>query len=235
MVGGAGSSAILPSLDTIHDYIRGFVGTTSDLRRRPQQVLDAVDALEPYMKKIAGLDENIPKKESAWPFYSTMFHIPNYISAKQLEKFFAPQYDRLTRIAHEKGIKCFVYMEGEWSRHYDWLNSFPKGYLLACIEKDDIFKAKKEVGNNITLIGGMPINMLKYESTQTCLDHTKRVIDECAPGGGFIFAVQSTPVSYTHLSNSRFIGNSCCCWSNGYRRSNKCGDNLYRTKRFRKI
>ena len=47
--------------------------------------------------------------------------------------------------------------------------------------------AKKKLGNIACITGGFPTSLLDWGSTQQVIDETKRLIDICAPGGGFIF------------------------------------------------
>ncbi|MFZ7134306.1 MAG: uroporphyrinogen decarboxylase family protein [Eubacteriales bacterium] len=183
----SGGGYVYPPLDMLFDFLRGFKGTLTDIRRIPEWVLEAVEALYPITEgniPILDTDRNL----KPFPFPMTMLHSPTYLSSKQFEKFFAPTYERLLKRIHAAGKKMFVYLEGEWAQHYDWLNSLPKDFLIGIVEKDDIIKMKKKVGDNITLVGGMPLNVLKFESKQYCIDYAKQIVDECAPGGGFIFS-----------------------------------------------
>lgn len=192
-VNGASNYAY-PPLDLLFDNIRGFKGTLVDLRRRPQQVIDAMDALFPLSKQILNIDDNVTKAEP-FPFVATMMHSPTFISHKQFLKFFAPHYEKLIYRAHEVGKKLYIFLEGSWEKHYDWLNSLPKDFVIGLVEHGDIFEAKKKIGNNITIAGGMPLELLKYGSKQQCIDHAKRVVEECAPGGGFIFSTDKILLS----------------------------------------
>lgn len=181
-------------LDFLLDFVRGFKGISIDLRRRPQQVLDAMDAIFPITQQLLRIDKSVTRMEP-YPFTATMIHIPTFLSHKQFLKFFAPHYEKLIYRAHEVGKKLYIFLEGSWEKHYDWLNSLPKDFVIGLVEHDDIFEAKKKIGDNITIAGGMPLDLLKYGSKQKCLDHAKRVVDECAPGGGFIFSTDKILLS----------------------------------------
>jgi uroporphyrinogen-III decarboxylase len=63
----------------------------------------------------------------------------------------------------------------------------PKDFAICMVEGDDISEAKKRIGDNVTIAGGMPIAMLKYNTKGECIDYAKKLLDECAPGGGYIF------------------------------------------------
>lgn len=183
-----------PPLDFLFDYLRGFEGTTIDLRRRGKDVKKASEILFDFVAPLLGINEDTTSM-TPYPPVATMMHIPTFISAKYFHEYFLPTYEKLIYKVHELGGKMYVFLEGDWTNKYDWLNGLPKNFMTAIIEHDDIFEAKKKIGDNITLVGGMPMSLLKLGSKQECLDHAKKVIDECAPGGGFVFSTDKVLMS----------------------------------------
>ena len=183
-----------PALDYIFDFLRGFKGISLDMRRRPEEVVAACEAVYPLQKAFMGIPdsaESVPE----FPFYSTMMHIPTFINAKQFERFFLPTYEKLIYRVHELGGKLMIFLEGNWESKYDWLNSLPDNFVIGIIEDDDIFAAKKKIGDKITLAGGMPAQKLKLASKEECIDYAKKLIDELAPGGGYIFSTDRALLS----------------------------------------
>jgi len=63
------------------------------------------------------------------------------------------------------------------------------------LEADDVVQAKKRIGDKLTIIGAVPTSLLKYGSKAECLDCAKELIDECAPGGGFMLSVEQALLS----------------------------------------
>lgn len=175
-----------PPLDYIFDYLRGFKGISLDMRRNKEELVAACDALQGMADKFLGITEDTTSVPD-FPFFATMMHIPTFISPKQFEKFFVPTYEKLIYRIHERGGKLIMFLEGEWEPKYDWLNSLPKNFAIGIVEGDDIFEAKKRVGDNITIAGGMPLQMLKLGKKEECIDYAKKLVDELAPGGGYIF------------------------------------------------
>lgn len=179
-------SAAYPPLDYIFDYLRGFKGISMDMRRNQDDLVAACEALQGMADKLLGIKEETPTVPD-FPFFTTMMHIPTFISPKQFEKFFVPTYEKMIYRIHERGGKLIMFLEGEWASKYDWLNSLPKNFAVGIVEGDDIFEAKKRVGDNITIAGGMPLQMLKLGKKEECIDYAKKLVDELAPGGGYIF------------------------------------------------
>ncbi|UWG99113.1 hypothetical protein LPY66_10155 [Dehalobacter sp. DCM] len=187
----AGNYVISP-LDMIFDYYRGFGGTLTDLRRYPDKVKAATEKLVDFC---IGLAIGGASKLEPFPWVFTPLHIPNYLSAKQFGEFYWPFYKRVLLALHEKGAKVYAFLEGNWENFYDYLLELPKNFLIGAMEKDDIFRAKKIIGDTITIAGGMSLNLLRYGTKEECIDHAKKVIDVCAPGGGYIFGTNLVMLS----------------------------------------
>lgn len=179
----AGNYVIAP-LDILFDYFRGFVGTITDLRRNPDKVKAATEKLADFC---IGLATQGASKMEPFPWVFTPLHMPNYLGPKHFGEFYWPPYKKLLLALHERGAKVYAFLEGNWEQYYEFLQELPKSFLIGAFEKDDIFKAKKILGDRITIAGGMSLNMLRFGTKQECIEHAKKVVDMCAPGGGFIF------------------------------------------------
>lgn len=175
-----------PSMDIIFDYLRGFHGISVDMRRRPEELLAGIEALQPFADAFLGIPENATEVPG-FPFFATMFHVPTFLSPKQFEKFFWPTYEKMILRIHKSGGKIIMFLEGKWDNKYEFLNSLPKNFAIGICEGDDIFQAKKLIGDNMTIAGGMSLELLKYGNKEQCVEYAKKVVDACAPGGGYIF------------------------------------------------
>ncbi|MPW27308.1 hypothetical protein GC105_16200 [Alkalibaculum sp. M08DMB] len=192
------------AMDIVFDYMRGFKGISLDLRRRKDELEAAINALYDFSNKFMGIDPtstSVPE----FPFYATMMHVPTFLSPKQFDRFFAPTYEKLIKQIYERGGKLIIFLEGEWNNKSEFLNSLPKDFAIGIVEGDDIFEMKKKVGDNITLAGGMPVNLLQFGKKQECIDYAKKVVDECAPGGGYIFTSNRELISKGDVNKENLI------------------------------
>ena len=64
----------------------------------------------------------------------------------------------------------------------------PKGKVIYFFEDVDLVKAKEILGGTACIAGGMPTEYLMYGDKQRVIDHTKRMIDLLAPGGGYVMS-----------------------------------------------
>lgn len=179
-----------------YNAFRGVVNGYTDLRRRPQKVLDAMKAMEFLV---------MPSQPSYpdFPWVFTPVVTVSYLSRKNFEKFFWPIFKRQADAVISKGGKLNLYMEGSWAHVYDYLLEFPKGSIIAYLEDDDMIQAKKDIGDKVALAGGLTFNMLNTKTKQECIDHVRHIIDECGMEGIFITtnqaALSPNDVNYENL------------------------------------
>ncbi|AET68160.1 uroporphyrinogen-III decarboxylase [Desulfosporosinus orientis DSM 765] len=172
-------------LDLIFDFFRGFRGTLGDLRRRPEELKEAAEAVLPLIMSVITMGQ--PTLQP-FPFIFLPLHVPTFLSPKQFGEFYWPGFRKLLYQIKALGGKALIYLEGNWEHLYEYVNDFPKDFAVCILEKDNIFEAKKKIGDTVTLCGGIDLGMLRAASKQECIDHVKEVVDKCAPGGGFLFS-----------------------------------------------
>lgn len=185
----AGAKAYAPA-DVIFDRLRGFKGFSLDMRRCPDKVVAAAEALFPMYMQLAASG-----MAGDFPYALSTLHAPTFLGPKNFERFFWPTFKKMLLKIHEMGSKTILFMEGNWTPLYDYLNELPKSSAIALLESDDVFEAKKRIGDKLTIVGAVPTSLLKYGSKAECLDFAKRIIDECAPGGGFMLSVEQALLS----------------------------------------
>lgn len=178
---------VYPTMDVIFDRLRGFSGTMIDVRRQRDNLLRATEVLNPlYEKLIGGASEE-------FPFAIDTLHCPTFLKLKDFEEIFWPTMKEYLIKVHNNGSKTIVFMEGEWKKFFELMTfELPQSSIVCLLESDDIVEAKKAIGQQFTIAGGVNTNFLRYKSKQECIDEAKRIIDECAPGGGFIFSLEKT-------------------------------------------
>ncbi|MEO1817022.1 MAG: uroporphyrinogen decarboxylase family protein [Acetobacterium sp.] len=189
-------------VDLLFDYYRGFKGISLDMRRRPDMIIEAADKLADILiRYISGMNEI---KGQEFPFLWLPIHLPTFMSAKQFEKLYWPSFKKVIDAVHKMNIRIMCYLEGNWEHLYEFVNQFPKDMFICLLEKDDICKAKKLIGDNVTIAGGMNTEQLFYNSKEQLIEEAKRVVDICAPGGGFIFTTDKILIAPNDVNIDNF-------------------------------
>ena len=90
------------------------------------------------------------------------------------------------RLLIDADITPVVLCEGKYHTRLEILTDVPKGKVIYLFEDVNLAEAKKVLGGIACIGGGMPTQYLMSGSKERVIEHTKRVLDTCAPGGGFI-------------------------------------------------
>ena len=112
--------------------------------------------------------------------------VDTFMSNEQYRKFYWPTLQKLIIGIIEAGLTPVVYCEGSYNTRLEILRDVPKGKVVYNFETVDMLKAKKVLGDVACIAGNVPNVMLSYGTPKEVEDYCKRLIDTCAPGGGFM-------------------------------------------------
>lgn len=87
----------------------------------------------------------------------------------------------------DMGVTPYIYTEGRYNTRLEQLADIPKGKVIYHFETADMERAKKILGGTAAISGNLSIYILEHGTKQQVIDETKKLIDICAPGGGYIF------------------------------------------------
>ena len=190
------------TLDYVFDFLRGFRPTVRDMHTMPEVLDQALDLFTDYIISTRGLEDI---EYAPFPWTSIPGHCATFLSVKQFERFYWPSLKRNLMALYEKGIKVFLMTEGDWTLFQDFFFDLPKDFMILSIERDDIYEAKKRIGDIVTLFGGMKTDTLRYKTEQECIDEAKKLVDVCAPGGGFVFSTDRILISQADVNPANYI------------------------------
>lgn len=187
------NSRSLAPLDFFSDYPRGFTGITKDIKRCPQKVLDATEAVLPMLVKYAK-----PIQPSYLGSAFMPGHMPTFMRTSEFEKFYYPSFSKLIHATAENGQQFKVFCEDNWTRYVDYLQELPQGTRLMCEYGDpQVFKDK--LGKKMVLTGFYPLTLLKTGTKEQCVDKAKELLDILAPGGNYYFGFDKTILTLSSL------------------------------------
>ncbi|HHX74214.1 MAG TPA: hypothetical protein GX699_04850 [Firmicutes bacterium] len=183
---------LLAPVDFILDYLRDFSGVMQDIKRRPEAVRDAGMALVQY-----SLDGVANVKPEAGKTLLIPMHLPTFLNPRDFEKVYWPSYKALvdTLVARGHIVKCAF--ERKYEHLFDFLQDLPKNKTVGVFEDDDIRLVKKKLGDTMAIQGGLSTQALYYAGKEECLDIVKGLIDDLAPGGGYIFGTNKSMIHAT--------------------------------------
>ena len=172
--------ACFAPLDILTDNLRSLSGMSLDIRRMPDKVEAAVNAIYPINYMIG-----IPPR-AANGLCNFPLHIGHYMREKDFERlFWKPLMRQMTDYA-SMGLHTQLFCEYEWDRLVNYLQDVPVDTVLQ-FEKIDPRLAKDKLGKKCILTGNFPLDILRTSTKQECIDKTREYLDIMMPGGRFIF------------------------------------------------
>ncbi len=185
--------------EVLFTTLRGIRGLSYDIRRDPEKVLAAIEALDTVFA-IPQLERSKKQPKGTSLDYCVdsnpvlLGHI--ILSQKQFEKFYWPHLKRTIDMANNYDKLFLVFAEGASERFYNYFQEFPQKHFAFLGEMNDIFEMKKKL-RNVTVVGGMTTDLLGKGTPQQCVDYAKKLIDELAYDGKYIFSANKM-ISFTY-------------------------------------
>jgi uroporphyrinogen-III decarboxylase len=179
-------------------YYRGFEQYVNDIFEIPDKVKAMCEWVLEHeilngMKQamIMGAGE-VPGAEIV--FFQAGIVGPPYVSPEVFEQFVWPTLKKGVDMIVNRGFKVHVHMDGDLTPVLPILKDIgeglPKGKILLDFEKTDMKKAKDVLGDRICLFGNIPAALLCYGSITEVEEYCKKLIKDCAEGGGFILSTE---------------------------------------------
>lgn len=169
--------------DMLADNLRGYMELPMDLYEVPDKVEAALEVMTRLALK--GV-ENIAAAGYKYVFMPLHGGTDDIMSPENYDKFYLPSLRTVVEHELELGLTPYIFFEGKYDTRLERIrDGLPKG-ILAMFEQVDIARACKVLDGHTCVCGNLPGAMLNYGKKQDVIDETKRMIDECAPGGGFI-------------------------------------------------
>ncbi|HCX63974.1 MAG TPA: uroporphyrinogen decarboxylase [Eubacteriaceae bacterium] len=182
-IGFAGKSAASTvPFDTLADQLRSFTGIMADIRRVPEKVVDACEALLPLAIKAGVLPHSDKYVRTFIPL-----HMGPYLRNKDFDKFYWPTFKKMVEGLVDAGTATNIFVEQDYTRFLDHLNDLPEGQVLL-FEYGDPKEIKQKLGDKHIISGLYPVTLLRNGSKQECVDKAKELVDILAPGGNYIFS-----------------------------------------------
>jgi uroporphyrinogen-III decarboxylase len=172
--------------DFFGDTLRGTKGIMTDMYRRPQKLLEAMEMVTPLMVEDGVRGANA----SGCPIVFIPLHkgTGGFMSQKQFETFYWPTLRKVMLGLVEEGLIPLAFAEGDFTSRLESICDFPSGSAIWYFETMDMALAKKTVGKTSCIMGNVPVSQLCTGSPAQIKETCRRLIESCAPGGGYILA-----------------------------------------------
>ncbi len=181
-----GNFCVMSPFDEFADCVRGIVPSLMDLLSDPERFDLAVERWG---------DVTIPAAigqgkmmHAQYCFVPLHCGVDSFMSTETYEKHYWPPLKRLISALIGAGFTPIVLCEGSYHSRLEVLCDVPKDKVIYGFEDVDMKRAKDIVGKVACIAGNYPTQHLISGSIERVIDETKRMIDVCAPGGGYIMS-----------------------------------------------
>jgi hypothetical protein len=107
--------------DYLADFLRSFTNISSDIRRYPEKVLAACDALVPLMvREGLGPDPSVLPEDY---HVSIPLHMGSFLNSKHFEQFWWPSFKQVMDQLVAPGCFVDLFVEDNWMRHMDFMKT----------------------------------------------------------------------------------------------------------------
>lgn len=187
--------------DFITDQLRGFKNIAIDVRRLPDKVEAAVQAITPWMIKMG-----MPPNPSNYSATFIPLHMAPYLRAKDFERFYWPTFKKTVEGLKAAGMRANLFVEQDWMRYIDYLAELPEGTIMV-FEHGDPKLIKEKLGDRHIISGLYPLTLLKTGTKQQCIDKAKALIEVLAPGGRYFFNFDKALITMdsVNVENTRAV------------------------------
>jgi len=176
-------SGATTAYDAFADMLRGYINVPMDLYTMPEKVVAACEVMDVFEQKAVDAAADAGLEYFFIPLHGGTDEL---MSQEMYAKYYWPYLKRLIEHAVDRGMIPYVLTEGNYDTRLEQLCDVPKGKVIYMFEKVDIARAKKVLGGTACICGNFPTADLTYGTREQIIEDTKRMLDVCAPGGGFI-------------------------------------------------
>lgn len=197
------------TFDLMTDQLRSFTEICKDLRRRPEQIMDCLEAFYPLSYKLS-----LPGKQSPYSSCGHALHMGMFLNRKQFEKFYWKFWKRENEDHAAAGIRTSAFCEGDWMPFLDYLQELPAQSQLQ-FEKGDPKIVKEKLGKRHILAGFFPISSVGTLKKEELLDNLKELLDIMMPGGNYEFKFDKSAISLADIDIDNMAALSEFLYRNG--------------------
>ena len=170
--------------DSYSNGMRGTILSLSDLYDDPDFVLARVEENYERMVQMIRMGKGSGNEFVFMPLHKGM---DGFMSAEHYRKFYWKYLQGVILEIIDAGKTPYVYTEGKYNSRLDFLTEVPPGKVVYHFEGVDMAVAKKKLGGIACITGGYQPWKLGWQTREQVRDEIKRLIDICAPGGGYMF------------------------------------------------
>jgi len=191
MLGGGWASV---PFDMYSDMLRGTLLSLTDLYENEEEVTRFIEERQPIMLEEIRRMNPDGKKNGKYVYMMLHKGLDGFMSDAYYVKYYWRHLQEIIETIVSVGMVPFIFCEGRYSTRLEHLREVPKGKVIYKFEDTPMELCKKVLGDVACITGGFDNTLLTFGTPEKVRDAAKKMLDDCAPGGGFIFQTKSSLV-----------------------------------------
>lgn len=185
-----GGQAAVP-FDSYSDGYRGTLLSLQDLYANPDEIERYIEAaIGPMLENIHKMAER-PNAKGKHVFMALHKGMDGFMNDEHYRKYYWRHLQMIIEEIIKVDMVPYIFCEGKYNSRLDCLTEVTPGKVFYHFEEVDMAVAKEKLGNIACISGSFNTNLLQFGTPERVRDEAKRLLDICAPGGGFIFTTSS--------------------------------------------
>jgi uroporphyrinogen-III decarboxylase len=172
--------------DLLTDTFRAKKSSFLDVVRHPETLMEAIEALTPLALRLAV--EAIDQDPCPLVFMPLHTGDDTFLSPEQFDRFYWGPLKKVIEGIVEAGGVPLPFAEGVYTTRLEHFLDLPRASACLMIDRTDMAVAKRVVGHHLCLAGNIPTFLFLIDDDREIRRYCRKLIDEVAPGGGFMIA-----------------------------------------------
>lgn len=195
-------------------YYRGINQLTEDIFERPEKVKQICEYLLDY-EMMRGMRQAMINGAGTVPGAEIIFFVnggPPGMSPRIFDEFFWPYAKKAVDVFVNRGFKVHCHWDNDLTSNLETIKDItkglPKGKVMLDFEKTNMKKAKEILGDKVCIMGNVPSSLLVFGTPEEVEACSKKLIEDCAEGGGYILGTECETPWDAKRENVRAIKNA---------------------------
>ena len=185
-----GGGAAVP-FDSYSDGLRGTILSLQDLYENTEIVEKYIEeSIGPMLEMIRMQGKN-PASKGKHVFMALHKGMDGFMSAEHYRKYYWRHLQMIIEEIIKVGMVPYIFCEGKYNSRLDCLTEVTPGKVFYHFEEVNMEVAKSKLKDIACISGSFSTNLLQFGTPDQVRDEAKKLLDICAPGGGFIFMTSS--------------------------------------------
>lgn len=175
------------SIFAIADIIpmaRGMIPFMKDLRKRPDEIIQIFEFLEPGLTELAIAIGKITKAK--YILLGNSRGSSSWVSPRMFEDIFWPTQKKFWMTVVKAGFKVCAHLDNDWTDHMEYMLELPKHSGFFHLDQGDLPRVRDIIGDHFCLMGNLSPAVTCGSGPDVVYKETKRLIEACGKDGGYI-------------------------------------------------